>query len=42
MKKQIITLTIAALIAGSCGAHIPLGMYRSVEARHCRPSACIP
>jgi len=30
MKKQLITLAITALIAGS-GAHIPSGMYRSVE-----------
>ena len=30
MKKQIITLAIIALVAGS-GAHIPSGMYRSVE-----------
>ena len=31
MKKQIITLAIAAFISGSAVAHIPSGMYRSVE-----------
>jgi len=31
MKKSIITLAIIALVAGSCGIYIPLGMYRSVE-----------
>ena len=31
MKKSIITLGITALIASSYGAHIPSGMYRSVE-----------
>jgi len=31
MKKPVIILGIIALIAGGCGAHIPSGMYRSVE-----------
>ena len=31
MKKQIITLAIAAFISGAAVAHIPSGMYRSVE-----------
>jgi len=31
MKKQIITLTIAAFISGAAVTHIPSGMYRSAE-----------